>query len=36
MTQLAKEIIARRVAREIPPGGLVNLGIVVPYVPRNH
>ena len=30
MTQLAKEIIARRVAREIPPGGLVNLGIGLP------
>ena len=30
MTHLAKEIIARRVAREIPPGGLVNLGIGLP------
>ena len=30
MTPLAKEIIARRVAREIPPGGLVNLGIGLP------
>src|SRR5271166_4604120 len=30
MTQLAKEIIARRVAREIPPGALVNLGIGLP------
>ena len=30
MTQLAKEIIARRVAREIPQGALVNLGIGLP------
>jgi acetate CoA/acetoacetate CoA-transferase beta subunit len=30
MTQLAREIIARRVAREIPQGGLVNLGIGLP------
>jgi len=30
MTQLAKDIIARRVAKEIPPGGLVNLGIGLP------
>ena len=40
MTQLAKEIIARRVAREIPPGGLVNLGIGLPtlvgkYIQKN-
>ncbi len=30
MTHSAKELIARRVAREIPPGGLVNLGIGLP------
>src|SRR5271157_1672624 len=30
MSHRAKEIIARRVAREIPPGGLVNLGIGLP------
>ena len=30
MTHPAKKIIARRVAREIPPGGLVNLGIGLP------
>ncbi len=30
MTYPAKELIARRVAQEIPPGGLVNLGIGLP------
>lgn len=30
MTRPAKEIIARRVAREIPQGALVNLGIGLP------
>lgn len=30
MSHRAKEIIARRVAREIPPGALVNLGIGLP------
>ena len=30
MTMTGKEIIARRVAREIPPGALVNLGIGLP------
>ena len=30
MSRHDKEIIARRVAREIPPGALVNLGIGLP------
>jgi acetate CoA/acetoacetate CoA-transferase beta subunit len=39
MIRNEKEIIARRVAREVPPGGLVNLGIGLPthvatFLPR--
>lgn len=36
MTISGKEIIARRVAREIPPGALVNLGIGLPTLVATH